>query len=726
MQLPEARVLGCLAPEGPLSTHFKNFEARPEQSNMLRDVLEAYNSSKIFLIEAGTGCGKSMAYLIPALLFASVHKERTIISTNTINLQEQLLNKDIPLLLKALNLSLKTALVKGMNNYICLRKLNESMQERLLYQENERHEIESLADQVGKLKEGSRHELKVLPSSATWDRAGAEQDTCTGNECPNFQECFFFKARQEAQDAQIIIVNHHLLFADLAIRATSTDGQTSLLPASSRLIVDEAHNIEDVATEYFAKKVNKLHLLKTMGRLLADKGSGKLPQLKEKITKHFTQGFPEDVQAIITRLSIDLPGMRRDITLQLKETFDSLTDFLQAFSQIEEETKFRFREPHAASPEWKEAVIPKMQGLIQGLLKLEQSLIILKEDIEQLKNERLNEITNGIRHEINALGGRLGNAAQTLDSLTQPSIPDNQVRWIEHSTWGAMSNTGLVDANLDLSRLFVEQLFMKFKTVILSSATLTTSKKFDYFKQRFGLNDSDISPRVKESIYLSPFNYHEQTLVAVPTDIPAPTHPDFLDSASKRIMEVLDASRGGAFVLFTSYSMLKKCHEMLRKELEEKRFKVFKQGDMPRSLLLQSFVSAERGVLFGTDSFWEGVDVAGDKLRAVIIVKLPFKVPTEPIIQARVEQLNKQGKDPFMEYSLPQAIVKFKQGFGRLIRGKKDRGAIVILDNRLLTKAYGKLFLSSLPKCREAVAPAAQIKETLKAFYKSTYFMTKS
>lgn len=716
--LQRSSVLALLDKKGPIAAKFPFFEKRPEQESMLSDILQAYHERQIALIEAGTGCGKSMAYLIPALLFAAVQKERTVISTHTIHLQEQLLHKDIPLLKEALGLSLKAVIVKGMGNYLCLRKLHDAMEERLLYSEEERREIEGIASTADRLKEGSRHELKVVPSAATWERVSAEHDTCTGSECPYYQQCYFFQARKQAQEAQILVVNHHLLFADLSIRADLNENQASILPFYSRLIIDEAHHIEDIATDYFGKRVSRLQLLKTLSRLATDKGSGKLPLLKEKLSKHFVKGFSSEEESLIDRLMIELPMQKKELLIALKETFDALSQFLAALLELDEEMKLRLREAHATHPFWKETVLPRMRELIGTILKLDQSLKSLEDDIEGLKSAPINEATQGVRHEIRALSNRLSQSAMTLNTLIEPTIPENQVRWIEHQAWAHQTNTSLVDANLDLSKLFALQLFSKFHTVILTSATLTSAKKFDYFKGRFGLYDEALAARVIEKMYPSPFNYKEQALLAIPSDLVSPLHDDFLDHAAKCILDVLEASNGAAFILFTSYQTLKACHALLAKALDERKYPVFKQGDKPRNLLLQQFATTARAVLFGTDSFWEGVDVAGEALRSVIIVKLPFKVPSEPIIQARTELLAKEGKDPFLEYSLPQAIVKFKQGFGRLIRSKKDRGAVVILDTRLLNKAYGKLFLASLPPCTEALVPKNQLKDTLKAFFK--------
>lgn len=717
MPLSEKDLLSLFNEEGPIAAALPQFEVRPEQVAMSKDVLKAFKSHKIALIEAGTGCGKSMAYLLPALFFCSKQNEKIVISTHTINLQEQLLEKDIPRVLKALNLSLKVVLVKGMHNYLCLRKVKETMEERLLYPPEEAREVEDIHEQIRTLKEGSKSELKVLPSYATWEKVQAESDTCTGKQCPYYQECYFFKARKEVGDAQVLIVNHHLLFADLSIKSTQTlQPINSILPPYARLIIDEAHHIEEVATEYFAKKVNRLYLLKTLGRLLNEGATGKIGQLKEKLVKHFAHNPAREDKSILDRLTLDLPGSKKALLTHLNEMFEAFYRLLET-THFQEEIKLRFFEHHAALPLWKEEIHPKTHRFSQELLKLDQTLNALEKDLEGLKRENLDEITASLRHEIKALSNRLIDSASTLALMMEPKIPENQVRWIEHSQNGPRLNTTLTDANLDLSKLFVENLFSKLNTVILSSATLTTDQQFDYFIHRYGLNLPEVSSKVTTSLYPSPYHYQKQALLSVPSDLPPPSAPQFIKEASEFILNLLEITKGGAFILFTSYAMLKSCYLQIEKKLKEKRLFPMKQGDASRKELLAQFTKNRYGILFGTDSFWEGVDVAGDNLRLVVIVKLPFKVPTEPLIQARMEKLKERGLDPFKEYSLPQAILKLKQGFGRLIRGKQDRGAIVILDSRLITKNYGKAFLSSLPKCQEVIGPQSSVIEAFKKFY---------
>jgi ATP-dependent DNA helicase DinG len=718
----DQELLSLLGEGSALKSIFPTLESRPEQSAMLKDILDAFRHQKIAMIEAGTGCGKSMAYLIPALYYASHHNEKIVVSTHTINLQEQLLEKDIPLLLKGLNLSLKTVLVKGKHNYLCLRKFHEQMEVRMLAPENEVRELESIHDQLHDLQEGSKSELKVLPSYATWDRIHAESDTCNSIKCPYYKDCYFFKARKEVQDAQILIVNHHLLFADLALQAESKEGSASasILPPYDRLIIDEAHHIEEVATDYFSRKVGRLSLLKTVGTLLSDGAQGKVGQLKEKLLRHFSKGFPPEMISIFDRLSVDLPGGKKELLARLHEMFEAFLIFIEK-GGLQEELKVRLRDHHASHPFWQEQVVPKTLAFIGEAGKIIASLWGLEEDLNALKDDRLDEFSAPLRHDIKALCNRLSNSADTLKKMLELNIPENQVRWIEHSGIGYRSNTTLTDANLDLSQLFADRLFSKIKTIILSSATLTTDQKFDFFASRFGLELPEIEKKVEKKLYLSPYNYREQAALCLPTDLPDPNDPNFISEASDFILKLLEVSQGGAFILFTSYAALKKCYALLEKPLKDRRLSLMKQGDASRKDLLAAFTKTRHGVLFGTDSFWEGVDVAGEKLRLVVIVKLPFKVPTEPLIQARIEKIKREGHDPFKAYSLPQAILKLKQGFGRLIRSKKDRGAIVILDGRLLTKGYGKNFLSSLPKCFEIKETQSIALQKLSDFFKQRH-----
>lgn len=728
--------LGILGSDGPLAKTLKGFEARHEQKEMMRNVLEAYQGNQIALIEAGTGTGKSLAYLIPALLWAAATGERTVISTNTINLQEQLLQKDIPLIVKTLNLNLKAVLVKGMHNYFCIRKFVETQYELQHLAPNEVEEMQKIEIWQNQTKDGSRSSLPFAPLPSVWEKVCAENDSCNRNACPYFQQCHFFKARREAADAQILLVNHHLLFADLVLRAENDNFKDpAVLPPYTRIILDEAHNIEDIATDYFASRISQLGLMRLTARLAAEKkgqAHGKLPLLKDKITSHYRKELPDQVVSILGRLNVDLPGLRKDLLHLSQQMFEAYYEFTQVCrnsiseEQAQGESKLRLLQHHLTHPLWQGKLLPYSKALCESIQRYAQALTALTADLKQLKNSALDELVKDICYEINALANRLLDSSCAIEQFISTIIPVEKVRWIELQQFKTMINTTLVDADLDISKLLVEKLFSKFPTIVLCSATLTTNKEFGFIRNRLGLTSEQFPNQViKECIYDSPFDYQNQVLIAIPTDIPSPTDPAFIHSAIEKIWQAIQSSHGNAFVLFTSYTMLKTCFERLEGRLKEHRFNALKQGDDDRQVLLNKFKNTNYSVLFGTDSFWEGVDVAGDALRCVIIVKLPFKVPSDPLIQARSEAISAKGGNPFMDYSLPQAIVKFKQGFGRLIRNRKDRGCIICLDARILTKQYGKLFLSSVPDCQKIFASGNELQAHMKDFYRKTHFLTK-
>ncbi len=731
------KALKVLQPEGNVSKIIKDFEDRIQHQKMLNNIIDAYNKNQIALIEAGTGTGKSIAYLIPAILWALQKKERSVISTHTITLQEQLLLKDIPLIAKALNVTIKASLVKGMRNYVCLRKVEETRVERLFLSPQEAEEFTQIDAWLHHTKDGSRSSIPFEPTGQTWDKICAENDTCNKIQCPHYQECHFFKARREASEAQLLIVNHHLLFADLAARSESENYEDpAILPIYTKVILDEAHHIEDIATEYFAQKVHQLELLRIVGRLSAEKGGkalGKLTQLKEKIQTFFKKkNIPIEVSSLLSKMNIDLPAIRSDLLKLITEGFEKFHHFISlskiSTKSIEDpavENKLRILPEHYKHRYWEE--VKKQAGeLTKVLQKYVQAIRGLEKSLKSLDEISLTELTKGICFEIEALCKRLSNASLLLDLFVQNAPSPSKVRWIEAQMLKTMINVYIADAELDIAKALVNHLFSKFDSVILCSATLTTNQQFDYVRKRLGLTAEHAENlTVTEHIYDSPFNYPQQALLAIPTDIPSPLESSFTQAASEQIWQAILASHGNAFVLFTSYTMLKTCYQILQARLHEQKFPVFKQGDDNRQTLLNKFKNTDRSVLFGTDSFWEGVDVVGDALRCVIIVKLPFKVPTEPIIQARTEAILAQGGDPFMEYSLPNAIVKFKQGFGRLIRNKSDRGCIVCLDNRLITKRYGQQFLNSLPACRQIFTTSDQLRVHMQDFYKKTYHLVK-
>lgn len=737
-RLDAQKILSILQPNGRLSLSLKGYEPREQQQQMLLNVVEAFNEKRITLIEAGTGTGKTLAYLIPAMIWAVKHKERALISTNTITLQEQLIRKDIPSLSKALGIDCHAVLVKGMHNYVCLRKLKDAEDEVVFLPSQDKEEIQKIAAWSQSTLEGSRSDLPFMPSSIVWDKVNAESDACNNNECPFFNRCFFFKARREAQDANLLVVNHHLLFADLACRAEKENfHESAILPSYQHVIVDEAHHLEDIATEFFADHVSRIDIMRTMARLASEKqgvSNGKIPLLKKKIADFFGKDISREAASILSRLNIDLPSGRRELLQQLGDMFQSFSTFLTYLSpakQQQEETwpgemKVRLKSQQYGHAHWKEEIVPRVQQFVSLGKNYSQSLFSLQKDIEALKNHSLLDQVKSLFIDIEAYLNRLLRCCEVLEYFVNTGEVSNRVRWIETQQMNTLQNVHLMDAQLDISTHLVSAFFSKFSTIVLCSATMTTNQRFDFIRKRWGLIPENFSQRlISEHIYGSPFEYSKQALLAVPSDMPLPSDPRFTREAAEQIWKAIEASRGNTFVLFTSYGMLKSCYDILASRLEEKRYPIFKQGDGHRQLLLDTFKTTDRAVLFGTDSFWEGVDVVGEALRCVIIVKLPFKVPSEPIVQARTEHILEKGGDPFYEYAVPHAIVKLKQGFGRLIRDKQDRGCVVCLDPRLLNKTYGKLFLNSLPACQQVFTSRDELQLKMEEFYRKTFYFVR-
>jgi len=698
---------------GALALQIKGFEERSEQKEMARDVQISFQEQQPALIEAGTGTGKSLAYLIPSILWAHQHDERIVISTNTIALQEQLIHKDIPLAMKALGLEMKYVLAKGMSNYVCLRRLDEETQEQSLFHESLEEELYSIQEWAKTSIEGSRSKLPFFPSYQAWERVSVQSDLCDGPKCASFNKCFFFKARKEAQEAKIIVVNHHLLFADLRLRLeTNNMSGQALLPYYKRVIIDEAHHIEDIATEYFAQKVSRLELLKILAILSQEKSEekrGKLGLLKLKLDS-LLKPHDKDLLHFFDALATE----RRSLLFLIGEFFDSFASFFQLLGSKEQ--KLRLMPAHITHPFWQNTLKARSELLGGALLNFAMTLQRLETSLTELKSETLEEQTKVSRLEVKALGIRLAQASERLkDFISGPKEGDERVFWIQQEMRRDAHEVQLISAQDDISDLLGKNFFGNMATSILCSATLASNKSFSYPKGRLGIG-SDRS--CVENIYPSPFAYKKQALLGVPLDMPFPDSPDFQAASHKAIKELTKASQGNAFVLFTSYEALKSAWNVLHEPLKELGFFPIKQGDNHRHALLERFKGQNRSILFGTDSFWEGIDIVGDALRCVIITKLPFHVPSDPLSQVRCERITAKGKSAFFEYSLPKAVMKFKQAFGRLIRHKEDRGCCITLDSRIIKKNYGKIFLQSLPECLEVFEPLETLKEKMVDFYR--------
>lgn len=673
-----------------VASKLPGFEVRPGQLQMFKDVYAAYDEEHTYLIEAGTGTGKSLAYLIPAILWALEKGEPTVIATHTIALQEQLMQKDIPFLIDALDLDVKAVLAKGMHNYVCLRKLHDAQAEV----------PESLLKWSKTTVEGSKSELPVLPTADLWEQIGAESESCTHAKCPHYKECFFFKARKEIADAHLIVANHHLLFADLAIRAESDSFEEgAILPAYKRLVLDEAHHCEDVATQYFADSSSRRGIIHYLGRLFSDRGTGKLVNLYRKVCEAYPEG-----NVLAESLTILLPAEKRNIVERVNGAFEALSAY---FARHRQEDKCRIREHHLCDPLWIEQVQPPVSVACEEAKRFIQAILLIEGKLKHMNDPQLDFKCEGVLAEIKGICNRLQGFFDTVHAFVFSPLEPSIVRWME----GSPPDLRLIAADLEIATRLADALFGRLPTIVLCSATLSTHGTFSFIRGRLGIEKGE------ERIYPSPFNYQQQTLLTVPIDLPDPSHPNFTRAAAEQIWEAVEISGGGTFVLFTSYSMLRECERLLAERFHKKHYTLYCQGDESRSTLLRKFRHSAKAVLFGTDSFWEGVDVAGEALRCVVIVKLPFKVPSDPLFQARSEAISKQGGSPFFDYSLPHAIVKFKQGFGRLIRSQEDRGCVICLDPRLATKGYGKKFLQSLPECPILFETTPAVLARLRAFY---------
>ncbi|NLC71327.1 MAG: helicase [Desulfuromonadaceae bacterium] len=690
------------ARDGQIAAVLAGFEERPEQLRMAFLVAEAFNGEKLALVEAGTGTGKSLAYLVPAILWAGVNRERVVVSTNTINLQEQLLSKDIPFLQRATGRSFKTALIKGRSQYLCLRRLESARQEPGLFESLQEQELADLCNWSRQAEEGSRSELPFVPSEAVWEEVCSEFDQCLRVRCPEFGRCFFHQARRLASQADLLVANHALVLTDLAIRVHSGNySSAAILPPCERLILDEAHHLEDVATRFFSLEVSRFSFARPLNRLRHPRKTDKgfLPKLLLKLATllpaHENVLYARLFERIQT-LSGECGELHGAAVSELEGVAEQLLAFLDRPKKEGEELRFRITDSFAASATW---------GMIrQRLETLETEVRAMVAGLEELLNE-CEALEEGFQEEllplltdIQAIYGRLERLA---DGLQKISLREASVCvWIEVAEGRIGRGKGTVcrlcSAPLQVAPILRDALFDRHKTVVMTSATLAVGKSFRYFRERAGL-DGVGADRLLELQLSSPFDFRRQALVAAPRDLPEPGSGGYPRMVRELCERAIVAADGRTFVLFTAYSLLKSVFTEAAPVLNARGFHCLRQGEENRHRLLKTFAADPTSVLFATDSFWEGVDVPGRALEQIIITRLPFRVPTDPILEARAEALEKAGGDPFREYTVPQAVIRFKQGFGRLIRNRTDRGVVLILDSRVVNKSYGRIFLESLP-----------------------------
>jgi ATP-dependent DNA helicase DinG len=637
------------APGGILANSPLPYEYRPGQLEMARAVERALEERRHLIVEAGTGTGKTLAYLLPALRACMTTGRRVIVSTGTKALQDQLFFRDIPFLESLLG-DLRVCYMKGRANYLCRHKLVTLTSHPILSGLEEIDQFHQIAEWEKTTETGDRAELSELPEvSALWSRLDARSEACLGSTCPDYQRCFVTEMRRKAQEADVVIVNHHLFFADLAVRQLASGApDAGVLPEAGAVIFDEAHELEDIASNYFGLSVSNIRfedLVRDIEAMLK-KGENYASAPNTAVLVSGQQ-LRDRARMFFSQLPMAGDG---------RQPFDNREEFLETRGDL--------------------------------YLGVKNTLVRLEAELDQLRGV---EEAPGLRK-------RVTNLRTELEFLLE-STSGNMVYWLERRVSGGLhkaSRTIFLQATpIDVSGLLDSELFQRFPTVVLTSATLTVQGSFEHIRGRLGLGLEQSNAR--ELVVPSHFKYEKQALLYLPLEMPDPRAPDYQTAAAECIRRVLGITKGRAFCLFTSYSQMRDLYERLLPVLD---YPILLHGAAPRNTLLEQFRTTPNAVLFGTASFWQGVDVQGEALSCVIIDRLPFAVPNDPVVAARMRFIEESGGKPFFEYQVPSAVIALKQGFGRLIRSLEDRGVLVLLDPRIRQKRYGQAFLESLPPYR--------------------------
>ncbi|WP_138492930.1 ATP-dependent DNA helicase DinG [Paenibacillus pinistramenti] len=678
------------------------YEEREAQNIMLHEVEQAFAEDKHLLVEAGTGTGKSLGYLLPAIYSSVKTGEKVMVSTHTINLQEQLRERDIPLLTEAVPFPFRAAVFKGRQHYLCLRKFEHKLSRRdFVSPKEDSITAAQMIVWLSQTETGDAEELNLGRGGDFWDTVASESDSCLGRACPWFRKCFYHRAKHEASVADVVITNHSKLFTDI-------QAGHQLLPAYERLVIDEAHHLEDVAGKHLGLHMNYFSFIHTLTRLFKDSRTGQLPNLRLLLASSGAEkasGWAETIDSLYPAL------------LEVKESWDKLTELM--FGLMSERSDAAPGEPG----QFVKRLLPSRKpeqweilSVLENQIHVSISEVLRKGDrlLAEIKEEQEDYGAEGLLTDIGGLLKDLGSERDSLRSFMKLDSEDN-VYWLEANGHYRSKSLQLYAVPIDVSKQLQTYFFDKRKSVVMTSATLTVDKSFDYMIDQLGLKDAGEQNRLNTAILPSPFNYREQALLVIPRDFPSVKgsvgDAHFVNTLVDSLAESAAATNGRMLVLFTSYRMLKQVYEPLKEKLSAHQITVIGQGmdSGSRTKLTRRFQSKDASVLLGTSSFWEGVDIPGDALTSLAIVRLPFQPPNHPLVEAKSERLQQQKKNPFTKLSVPQAVIRFKQGFGRLVRTSRDKGIVIVYDTRILDTYYGKHFLYSLPGPKMEHMPLSQM-----------------
>lgn len=685
--------------DGLLSNKLDHFEYREDQLNMSRDVMNCFQNNTIAAIEAGTGIGKSFAYLVPALFYAFDNPEdRTVIATSTINLQKQIIDKDIPALFKALEKECKVVIAVGRNNYLCLRRLANEMSSIPLFDSPESSELGRINEFANNTLTGLRTDFEGKLDFSIWNSVCSDGDFCMNSKCPYFQQCFYYKAKKELSDASIIICNHHLLFVDSNTRMEGMLDYTDdcILPPFNRLVIDEAHNIERHATDLFTIDYSSNGLLRQIDFLYETKWKGlKGMRILEELNPFASD--PKFFEETVDFLHLVISGA---------ETLNLAMLNLMEINNLEHVllTKENAGRVLQDTDEITSTLVENLLRLIGKLSNFTNSL-----NVPEDKKQRVEELKVHI--------SRIKEMSETLKTFLQYQNWNDDVHYLEIVKKGNNKYVYFKVAPIEVADILREALFKKVPSVVCTSATLDLNDKFSYWSSAIGLPLS--SKHMSTSVYKSPFDYKNRLMLLTPydaLDFNRDKQEEYADYLCKSVYDAASSSGGGALILFTSVKLMNFVYESVKPRLEMLEIDCMKQGDNDRYTLLERFKSDKNSVLFATDSFWEGVDAPGETLRLVVITKLPFRMPDEPIYKARYRKMEEEGKSAFYQLSLPDAAMRLKQGYGRLMRHTEDKGIVLILDSRIITSSYGNAMLSILPESYHPDTSMKSINEKIENF----------